>query len=601
MRLKANAQRHLLLAWPLLLLLWSGVSVAQEVGAQIKEEDSTAELRREADQRERSAEIRAANSRELRAGQADAATERPVPGERERNVTEPGTVVQEAQEIQGTREPREPQEIPESREPSQPEQPSDMAPPAEAEAPQAEKREPEQRPETGAQPERPPVKADAEPESIAEPPPEREPEPKADAEPEAEQNPDTQEPDATEAETPPESPKPARTRPPIQRGGSLLSRSAPPPVPVPPPRQTAATDTDSDPTSDPDTQPHEPGELLLVSADMAEAQAAARQLQRYQLRVKSREKLNNLGLVISVFRLPPDADVPALVARLRTEQPDLNLDTNQRYQLLNARRQYAQRLIDWPESPGACVSDFRIGMLDTPVADQHPALTDTALVRRNFVRGEPASSLHGTAVASLLIGRPGSPVPGMLPGSQLFAAEVFRRRNGPGDSITDTTTETLLAALDWLISQEVQAINLSLGGERNRVFELALAQLLKRGIHLVAAAGNQGPDAPPVFPAGQPGVIAVTAVDAAEQLYPLANRGDYVDLAAPGVDIWAADGQTEGRYHSGTSFAAPFVTAALLLADHQGIDLVETVKDLGAEGRDNEFGWGLVRVSAGCR
>ncbi|MCW8126292.1 S8 family serine peptidase, partial [Microbulbifer halophilus] len=373
----------------------------------------------------------------------------------------------------------------------------------------------------------------------------------------------------------------------------LLGRAAPPPPPAPPARQTQAAEQ----APEPKAQNYEAGEMLLVSADMAAAQAAARQLQAYQLRVKSRQRLANLGLVVSVFRLPAGSSAPELVARLRTELSDLQLDTNQRYRALNARRRYAHRLIAWPEPLGSCDRDFRIGMLDTAVADRHPALANTALERRNFARGEAAPAVHGTAVASLLIGEPGSPAPGLLPGSRLFAAEVFRQR---GD-IADTTADTLLDALDWLAGRDVQVVNLSLGGERNRVFELALERLLERDIQLVAAAGNGGPDAPPVFPAAQPGVIAVTAVDALERLYPDANRGDYIDLAAPGVDIWAADGEARGRYHTGTSFAAPFVTAALLLAQQRDVDLTRAVKDLGADGRDDRFGWGLVQVAAGCR
>ncbi|MBB3060536.1 S8 family serine peptidase [Microbulbifer rhizosphaerae] len=512
--------------------------------AQTTEDDPATEVRRDVELAERETAEQAVNSRETGTEPADAGTEQPRRPTREREENQDSTPAQ----------------------------------PGEAEP-------------------RPEAVADQKPEPQREPQPKPEPEPEREPQHEPEPKPESSAADVAETKTPeevePESAAPAPSRPQIQRGGSLLGRSAPPPPPVPPPRQIAA----ADPAPDRDAQNYEPGEILLVSADMAEAQSAARQLQAYQLRVKSRQRLGNLGLVLSVFRLPPGVSPPTLMARLRTELPDLDLDTNQRYQTLNARRRYAHRLIAWPDPIGSCHRDFRIGMLDTPVADKHPALADAALVRRNFVRGEAASPVHGTAVASLLIGEPGSPAPGLLPGSQLFAAEVFRQRG----ETTDTTTDTLLAALDWLAGQDVQAINLSLGGEHNRVFELALERLLERDIRLVAAAGNRGPEAPPVFPAAQPGVIAVTAVDALERLYPDANLGDYIDLAAPGVDIWAADGEAVGRYHTGTSFAAPFVTAALLLADHRGVDLTGTVKDLGPEGRDERFGWGLVQVVAGCR
>ncbi|MGL6159564.1 S8 family serine peptidase [Microbulbifer sp.] len=524
--------------------------------AQAAEDDPATETRRDVDLAERERAESAVSSRETGTEPADAGTEQPRRPTREREEKLDSTPVQP-----GEAEPR-------------PEAVADQKP------------EPKRKPPAKPEPE-----PEREPQHDPKPEPEREPESKP------EPTVESSAADAAETKTPeevePKSAASAPSRPPIRRGGSLLERSPPPPPPVPPPRQIAA----ADPEPDKDAQDYEPGEILLVSADMAEAQSAARQLQAYQLRVKSRQRLGNLGLVLSVFRLPPGDSAPALMARLQTELPDLNLDTNQRYQALNARRRYAYRLIAWPDPIGSCHRDFRIGMLDAPVADKHPALVNAALVRRNFVRGEAASPVHGTAVASLLIGEPGSPAPGLLPGSRLFAAEVFRQRG----ETTDTTTDTLLAALDWLAGRDVQAINLSLGGEHNRVFELTLERLLERDIRLVAAAGNRGPDAPPVFPAAQPGVIAVTAVDAVERLYPDANRGDYIDLAAPGVDIWAADGEAPGRYHTGTSFAAPFVTAALLLADHRGVDLTGTVKDLGPEGRDDRFGWGLVQVAGGCR
>ncbi|PCK05859.1 MAG: hypothetical protein COA42_17795, partial [Alteromonadaceae bacterium] len=111
-------------------------------------------------------------------------------------------------------------------------------------------------------------------------------------------------------------------------------------------------------------------------------------------------------------------------------------------------------------------------------------------------------------------------------------------------------------------------------------------------------AGNSGPDAPPVYPAAQQGVTAVTAVDAALRLYDQANHGDYIEFAAPGVDVWAADAQEAGQYHTGTSFAAPFVAAALALVGRD--KLIQSAIDLGATGKDSEFGYGLVALPQVC-
>jgi subtilisin family serine protease len=103
--------------------------------------------------------------------------------------------------------------------------------------------------------------------------------------------------------------------------------------------------------------------------------------------------------------------------------------------------------------------------------------------------------------------------------------------------------------------------------------------------------------------------MAVTAVDAALQPYQAANRGDYIDLAAPGVDVWSARDGQGGRYNSGTSFATPFVVAAAALLlqtdpDAAPDSLRETLsrgaRDLGKPGRDSTFGWGLLQPPAGC-
>ena len=130
-----------------------------------------------------------------------------------------------------------------------------------------------------------------------------------------------------------------------------------------------------------------------------------------------------------------------------------------------------------------------------------------------------------------------------------------------------------------------------------------------RGMILVAAAGNGGKDAPPAYPAAHPDVIAVTAIDADGRIYKKANRGDYIDLAAPGVDVWAAKAGGGGSYRSGTSFAVPFVTAAIALeqsampnatAKQLLAKLRAGAQDLGAKGHDPVYGDGLLTAPKSC-
>ena len=143
-------------------------------------------------------------------------------------------------------------------------------------------------------------------------------------------------------------------------------------------------------------------------------------------------------------------------------------------------------------------------------------------------------------------------------------------------------------------------------GPPNRLLELAVRRAAAKGMLLVAAVGNDGPAAAPLYPAAYPDVIGVTAVDAAGQVLPEAGRGPHVAFAAPGADI-AAAGFAPGGYARarGTSFAAPLVAGLLAAALHEpdaaaaGLAvaaLARSAQDRGAPGRDPVYGHGLVGI-----
>ena len=125
---------------------------------------------------------------------------------------------------------------------------------------------------------------------------------------------------------------------------------------------------------------------------------------------------------------------------------------------------------------------------------------------------------------------------------------------------------------------------------------------------IVAAAGNNGPGAEPSYPAAYPGVIAVTAVDQELNVYRRATQGGYVDLAAPGVNIWTASSKGSGTLKSGASYAVPFVSAAtsLLLASNPRWTKVvqsglERAPATLGSGWDPTYGFGLIRWQACAR
>jgi subtilisin family serine protease len=166
--------------------------------------------------------------------------------------------------------------------------------------------------------------------------------------------------------------------------------------------------------------------------------------------------------------------------------------------------------------------------------------------------------------------------------------------------------DTILSALDWAAGRDVRIINMSFVGPRNELLETACRNARARNIVLVAAAGNNGPKAPFGYPAAYAGVTAVTATDEQDRLMQQANRGPYVYLSAPGVDMIAPVGGGSDLV-TGTSFAAAIVSGAVAnlirsnperSADWIEKALADTATDLGSAGRDGDFGYGLLNARA---
>lgn len=261
------------------------------------------------------------------------------------------------------------------------------------------------------------------------------------------------------------------------------------------------------------------------------------------------------------------------------------------------------KLTSWAPVSEQCAAGISIGVVDTAVDRSHPSLKDARITART-VRGDerPASDAnHGTGVVSLLAGASESGIVGLLQGARIFAADAF---HGQGDASAADVFD-LVRSLDWLAEEQVRIVNLSLTGPDNEAVERAIAQVVARGTIIVAAAGRPDPADRLGYPARYDGVVGVAAVDARLRPSRLSSRGPHVDFVAPGVGLVVAAGQGATRRVDGTSFAAPFVTAALARGLAGGLDpqilerrLADGAEDLGAPGRDPVFGWGLVRFSA---
>lgn len=247
-------------------------------------------------------------------------------------------------------------------------------------------------------------------------------------------------------------------------------------------------------------------------------------------------------------------------------------------------------------------SPARIGMIDSRVDTSHPVLAASHIQSRDFVSaGADMPAFHGTAIASIIAGN-APDYQGLAPDAEVFAAGVFELDAEQGEI---ASTVSLLRALDWLISSEVDVVNISLAGPPNRLLEAALTRAAERDVVVLAAAGNGGPVARPMYPAAYETVVAVTAVDASNRVFRLANRGSYLDIAAPGVGLLHARAGGGFAASSGTSFAVPFAAtaAANLIASRGRSDvmalLYASAMDLGPPGRDDIYGYGLLRLQDG--
>ncbi|MEL6862195.1 MAG: S8 family serine peptidase [Pseudomonadota bacterium] len=297
-----------------------------------------------------------------------------------------------------------------------------------------------------------------------------------------------------------------------------------------------------------------------------------------------------------------DLSLETLRARVSEIAPDAEIDVNHLYleQGMPQPQQSTGQVMSWPDHAGPLSRDagLSIGLIDTRLNPGRVELANSRIIARDFVPYESERpEAHGTAIAAILVGESEQFV-GLVPDAELYAASVFFKTPS---GTASATTESLVAALDWLIASKVQVINMSLSGPPNAILERAIASVQAQGISVVAAVGNDGPAAAPRYPAAYEGVIGVTAVAPQKKVFRHAGRGHHVDFSAYGVGVRHAGGAEDASVSSGTSFAAPYVTAQFAIAaqvlapDYLFEAFILSAEDLGPKGYDPIYGHGLLR------
>ncbi len=244
-----------------------------------------------------------------------------------------------------------------------------------------------------------------------------------------------------------------------------------------------------------------------------------------------------------------------------------------------------------------------ICMVDTPVDIYHPSLSN-ALIETldlfDFDEKSPESMLHGTSVAGVLVSQ--NKHIGIAPRAKLFAVGAFKADSSRPDDLKGTSSD-VAKALDACIQHKVDVINLSFTGGKDSLVEKMVNKAINKGIIVVAAAGNGGRVGSTIYPALIPGVLTATAVDENQKLFDMADKGQFIDYAAPGVNILTLAPQGKYKLATGTSISSAHVSgvAALLLSrkGNKNINnvLKQTAVDLGKPGRDQEYGEGLISAS----
>lgn len=311
------------------------------------------------------------------------------------------------------------------------------------------------------------------------------------------------------------------------------------------------------------------------------------------------------GGTIGLFRIIDGRPVDTVRREFAADTSVKSVQLNFRYVLQDQKdqkktegdvAQYAVAQLRLPQAHAlARGMNVTIAVIDSGIDVKHPELANSVADSFDALGSKEGPHIHGTGIAGAIVAH--ARLMGSAPEARLLAIRAF----GAGSSGAESTSYVILKALDYAAEHGAQIINMSFAGPKDPMIERGVAATASRGILMVAAAGNAGAKSPPLYPAANPNVIAVSGTDAQEKLFVASNRGNHIAIAAPGADIFLPAPDEKYQITSGTSFSAAYVSgvAALILERNPSLKpndvraiLEKTARDLGAPGRDDLFGAG---------
>jgi subtilisin family serine protease len=349
-----------------------------------------------------------------------------------------------------------------------------------------------------------------------------------------------------------------------------------------------------------------PDEVVIELAYTMTPQAIDALQRRSRLTRIEQQTSQLTGTTLYRWRIPDRRSVAITVRQLETDTVVLSAQPNYLFTLQQSETkaaaegdpaQYELAKLHLPQAHALAKGDkVVVAVIDSGIDASHPDLAGAVAQTFDAIDTPMTPHKHGTAIAGLIAAH--GRLMGSAPAAQILAIRAF----DPAGAGAEGSTFNILKSLDWAAANNARVINMSFAGPTDPAIHRSLEAARKKGIVLIAAAGNAGAKSPSLYPAADSNVIAVTATDADDRLFEQSNRGSYIAVAAPGAQIMVAIPDGGYEVSSGTSYSAAEVTGivALMLERKPGLTsdqvrgiLQATARDLGPKGHDIMFGAGL--------
>ena len=353
---------------------------------------------------------------------------------------------------------------------------------------------------------------------------------------------------------------------------------------------------------------HIPHQVLVLLVGTSDKQREIQSLEeKYKLKQAGSFPLHSINSTLGVFTILGERGVPETVEALTSDsivaQPSYYYKS-----LVNESLQYGLHKIKADAAHKLATGrGVKVAVIDTGVDYNHKVLQGRVALKADYINSDEngfSKDLHGTSIAGVIAAaaEAGAGIIGVAPDVKIMAIKAcWSDTKDPAKATC--SSDKLARAVDFAILNKADIINFSLGGPKDKLLTMLIKKAVDSGITVVAAAGNSGSKGKPVFPAALDEVVAVSATDSSDGLYEFSTRGGYIDVAAPGVDIFSPAPGDRWHVSSGTSMAAAHVTGvvALLLQKSPELSPFEvkallgsTSVDLGKPGKDKEFGEGRI-------